>query len=315
MARKRSIHVESAGSGAERWLLTYADMITLLLALFIVLFAMSTIDGHKFDAIRSSLSDAFGRPVLVGPAHIVGGSSGALDPTAATDGPPVTTIQDPLDQTAAQRRLRSQQAGAERALRNAQLEVGAQAGDQSDVTITSRGVVISLAGDSFFASGSADVRPRMLAALRRLATVLTADRTQLSVEGNTDAQPLHSTLFRDNWGLSTARAQSVLEALRDGGVPDWQFYSVVGYGAGRPLVPPPADDPQAPVRENRRVDIVILASGMGNVEYGSPTGLDPESSDHADTSGEPTPSPGASTPTPAVPLQVIPPIVGTAATS
>ena len=269
MSRRR----KSGGGGGhgsdERWLLTYADMITLLLALFILLFAMSSIDAKKFDAVRRSLSDSFHGPVLEEQTSVIGGGQAPLDPSNANMSQSTSVTAQISQAHAAQGRAMEQQVqDVTRSLRASGLRVNDPKRGDVQVAITERGVVVRLAGDTFFDSGSAAVRPSLEHTLRGLASELKHQRRPLAIEGHTDGQPLTGGgQFADNMELSSGRALAVYHLLSTLGVANMH---VGGYGDTRPLVVPAHPTDSMP--QNRRVEIVIMSSGADKILPGAGAG-------------------------------------------
>src|SRR5215475_3778486 len=209
----------------ERWLLTYADMITLLMALFIVMWSVSAVNKSKFDELKSSLHAAFGHSSILPGDHSIMQSSGS--PVSAftiipTDMPPRTAVQRTF------RKL--EQDNLERVRQ--QVEAAARAEGLSAelrTYIDERGLVVRLLTDKLmFDPGRAVLKPDARPLLERVARALTAVANPVRVEGNTDNQPIATSQFPSNWELSAARATAVLEALRGHGVSDHRL-SVAGY--------------------------------------------------------------------------------------
>ncbi len=224
-----------------RWLLTYADMITLLLALFIILFAISTISRVKFERLATAIS---------------GGFSG----TDALNQPPGTgnlgkarglTEQSRLDDEAVLANLVEVKARLDRYIAEQRLQSKVQ------TRIDTQGLVITLLSDkAYYDSGSAQLRPETKRLLDVVGAQIVAVRNDVRVEGNTDDVPIATASYPTNWELSAARATGVTRYLveRDRIVPT--RISFAGYGEYRPRV---ANDSAAHRQQNRRVDIVILS--------------------------------------------------------
>lgn len=245
--------VESAGAGAERWLLTYADMITLLLALFILLFAMSTIDVVRFDALRRTLAQSFRGQVLDSPGRVATGSQSVLDPSAPSQSPQRTAFQLQKEaQSVTGAAFQKEKDTLDRYVASQKLQ------SKVDVVSTQRGIVIRLAGDAFFQSGSAALNPRMEQVMRHIAADLRSGRRQLSIEGHTDGQPISTAQFPDNLVLSSARAITIYRFLQGESI-DRHRMRVVGYADTKPVVDP--DFAEQAVARNRRVEIVVMSSG------------------------------------------------------
>ncbi len=263
----------------ERWLVSYSDMITVLMALFIVLFAISQVDQEKYIALRSSLAEGFGEGSVTSAA--LEGSAGVLDGTSAAADAPDTGTAGVVD---ADQGLGMQasnpspeteqdQAGVDAAvLAAAQAEVAhlEQVKDQILAALTSqglqdavrfrvdeRGLVLGLvADDVFFAQGSAQLTPTANQVLDVAAPTLVALQEQISVEGHANTVPI-SGRYATNWELSSDRATQVLRHLVEAdGMPGTRIQAV-GYGDTRPLVGGTGPDAMT---ANRRVDMVILSA-------------------------------------------------------
>lgn len=240
---RRKGHGGAHGGSHERWLLTYADMITLLLVLFIVLLAMSETDAAKAKELAQSLRSAMhlsaggGTDAALPPASkdlLVGG--GALLPEAEA----LMKIQEAL----------------EKAIAN---ENGAEAAQTVTTSLNQRGLVISLANSAFFDSGEASLRPAARNVLRTIAGTLKSSGRFIMIEGHTDNTPISTARYPSNWELSTARATTVVRSLiTEHGLPPKRL-SAAGYGEYYPLVANSTPENRA---RNRRVDIVILRSDL-----------------------------------------------------
>jgi len=257
----------------ERWLVSYADMVTLLMCVFIVLFAMATVDARKFAALKDSLNGKHAEhSVLEGsPSVIEGGVPQKLDTTADAPLPQFDTPSTPLtfDLTAAKKALEQQQQQqqakqdeqnnlqqAKEEIQSALEEKGM--GDQVRFTIDQRGLVVTVVTDKVLCDlGKADIRSEGQHVLDALAGPLAHLPNQISIEGHTDNRPISTPQFPTNWELSTSRATSVLRYLVDhGGVAPTRI-GATGYGEMRPVVP---NDTDAHRAQNRRVEIVVLST-------------------------------------------------------
>ncbi len=226
-------HGHEEHENTERWLLTYADLITLLLGLFVILYAMSKIDAGKYSEIVSALGGVFGSPqgVLVG-------QNGVLDQ-------PLTSLQNDRKKVAEQ--IRS-------ALKLDANPVPIQ------VSENERGVTVHIMEELLFASGSAEIKTTSFAAIDTLARILRELPNDLRVEGHTDNVPIGTPLFPSNWHLSVARAVNVGYYLIQKHRLVADRVSVVGYSEYRPILPNDTPEHRA---VNRRVDIVIV-TGVGH---------------------------------------------------
>src|SRR4051812_28958778 len=254
----------------ERWLLTYADMITLLMALFMVLFSITSVNKSKLEILSKTLQEAFSGRVLPGGESIRSTGADSKAVNAATETPTIpaitTLIKDarPSASVAAKakeqedfRRLKEQIDAYAR-------EKGVQ--DKVQTVIAQRGLVIRLLTDRvLFDSGAAELKPEATPVLSKVAEIVAAEgKHQVMVEGHTDPVPIHGSLFPTNWELSTARASRVVRFLIGGGVARRRL-SAAGYASLHPI----ADNTTAAGRSrNRRVEIVLLRSGQGTASEG-----------------------------------------------
>ncbi|MGY1808930.1 flagellar motor protein MotB [Blastococcus sp. SYSU D00669] len=282
--RRGKKHEEEEHENHERWLVSYADMMTLLLVLFVVLFAMSQVDKEKFAALAAGLSDAFGAPVTVmttptPDGAVLDGLPGAID--IASNIPPDPTVPDAeVDAAAAQAALeRAEQVRAEAAAAYAEL---AAARDRIDAALTAagyegaaqyeideRGLVVHVISDGvLYDAESAALRADGIRVLNAVAPELAGLPNQLRVEGHTNSVPVTpGGPYPSNWELSTDRATAVVRHLISRGLPANEV-SATGYADTRPLVP---DADPAAVTVNRRVDIVVVstASAEANAQLAS----------------------------------------------
>ena len=261
----------------ERWLLTYADMITLLMALFMVLFSISSVNISKWVTLQKALHAAFSGNILPGGKAIAkpGASANPAHAPASIDVQaivPVTastasTLQSSsthgsASSAAAAASAPAQAASEQQAALFAQIkhEIDAYArahgfGKKVETTIEARGLVIRvLTDDLLFASGQATLSPRSTSLLSEISQLLNlAGEHPVDVEGNTDNVPIHSSLYPSNWELSTARASTVVRFLSEHGVGS-QRLTATGYADQHPI----ASDGTASGRaRNRRVEIVL----------------------------------------------------------
>jgi chemotaxis protein MotB len=271
--RRAKKHEEEEHENHERWMVSYADMMTLLLVLFIVLYAMSQVDKDKFAALASGLSETFGGPISVTPgptpdASVLDGLSGAIDIASAIP-PDQTVTKAEVDAAAARAAAeRAQRVAAEAA--NAYDELAA-ARDRIEAALAAagyagaaqyeideRGLVVHIVADAvLFDAEQAVLRPEGRAILDAVAPTLTELSNVLRVEGHANHLPVtEGGPWPSNWELSGYRASTVLRYLATGGVPEPRM-SATGYSSTRPLVP--ESDPTA-LSVNRRVDIVVLST-------------------------------------------------------
>ncbi|MDP9019049.1 MAG: flagellar motor protein MotB [Candidatus Eremiobacteraeota bacterium] len=238
--RKRGAEQKMETAGMMRWLLTYADMITLLLALFIILFSISTINKVKFQALVHEMGGGFDNDWAVNqPPN--GGTNGNQSLNASSN---IPAIQKQL----------------EKYIQQNHLEKSVQ------TRLDRRGLVITLLSDkSYYDSGSAELRPETKVILDRINRFIQKNNYMIRVEGNTDDVPIATGLYPTNWELSTARATNVVRYLveKDGLSPS--RISAAGYGQYKPRTQNSSDTTR---QQNRRVDIVILNATFSKLEKG-----------------------------------------------
>jgi len=235
----------------ERWLLTYADLITLLMALFMVLFSMSVVNKSKLASLQESLHNAFS-------PHVIPGGNAIK----RTGGDAQTKSLKPQS-NATDHRL-SKQAKEDRQLERLKAEVDretAKLGMASKVNtrVTRRGLVIDILTDNLlFDSGAAQVKPAGMELLDHLAPVLRRQSShEVDVEGHTDSVPVRGSAYPSNWELSTARASAVVRALIAMRMRPGRLTAT-----GRAYLDPTSSNrtPQGRAR-NRRVEIVLPRHG------------------------------------------------------
>lgn len=254
MSKKRKKHHDEHEEHMdESWLIPYADLLTLLLALFIVLFAQSTMDAKKFEAMGRAFNEAF---------H---GGTGVLDHSAPveTPAPPQDAKHNPSgnEQTPAKQAdqvdqaKQAEQENFEELKKKIDKYLQENAlQDQIKTDLQPDGLRIVIPDVTFFRSGSADIQEDKFATIRQMATVLSLFPRQVVVSGHTDNKPIHNASFDSNWDLSAKRAVNFLQILLDSGKLDASLFSAVGYGEFRPTKP---NDTEANRAANRRVEIFI----------------------------------------------------------
>jgi chemotaxis protein MotB len=280
--RGRRRHGGAEEGSNERWLLTYADMITLLMALFMVLFSISSVNISKYQTLQKSLKAAFSGNILPGgkavaqqgatdnSAHTPSsvelqaiepvateGSSSLQNSTAhGTSGATASASSTSAAAVAAQAAAQNQAAEFARIKRELDAYAASHGFAKSvQTTIEARGLVIRvLTDDLLFASGQATLEARAGGLLAEIAQLLNVDTTHpISVEGNTDNVPIHSSQFPSNWELSTARASTVVRFLIAHGVGAGRL-TATGNAEQRPL---DSNATAAGRARNRRVEIVM----------------------------------------------------------
>jgi chemotaxis protein MotB len=266
--RRRHAHAEEEHESDERWLLTYADMITLLMALFMVLFSISSVNISKFVSLQHSLQDAFSGRILPGGRALQESGGSTTDPQVAST-PPASTpaaTNEGADRQAAAAAAKAQAKVEEqdfKALKERVDDYATSHGLQSKVTtlITKDGLVIRLLTDKLlFASGSATVQPAGRGLLTRIGGLLRAESHHaIRVRGFTDTVPIHTAAFPSNWELSAGRAASVVRAFAGAGVAPARMEA-----AGRAALDPLNTNTTADGRaRNRRVEVLLPRVATG----------------------------------------------------
>jgi chemotaxis protein MotB len=268
MAARRKKHAahDEEHENHERWLITYADMITLLMVLFIVLYAIGQTDLAKFEELKAGLSQSLG-------GHA---SADAIDNAIGTPGEGVlsgSTSPVPLD---AMQALEREESAAEAAQAEQQSFAEAQStieaelqavglGGSVEFRVEERGLVVTIVVDNvLFDIGSADLRAEGRAIIDHLAGALGQLPNPIAVEGHTDDSPIRGGgQYASNWELSTARATSVLRYLIEAHAVPADRVSASGYADQRPVAANDTPDGRA---RNRRVEIVVLSTTARNGE-------------------------------------------------
>lgn len=244
LSRRTSDHVQR-----DRWLVSYADFITLLFALFVVLYASSHADEQKQHQIARSIQSAFTAlglfPVPVTEDH----AAQAGDPHQPVAPVNVVLGDDLSISPAVQRDLRSLEG------RLSGILAGQLAAHTAALRLGRDGLVISLRESGFYESGSAVPNPQSQPTLDRIARALAATPYDLRIEGHTDNVPIHTAQFASNWELSTARATEMAKNLivHDGFDP--RRLSAAGFAEYHPVA---SNDTAEGRSQNRRVDIIVL---------------------------------------------------------
>ncbi len=244
MARKPRSVEKKFKDRTDRWLLTYADMITLLLLFFIILYSMSSPNKARFEQIAVAFQNIFtGGPFTFFETRSAG-AAGVLN--GVTAGQPVTRGRGGSQQgTGGASVLRSQAVSA--------LQNLVRAG-KVKVIPTENGFAISLISDTYFGSASATLMPDAMPVLQEVSEFLGQISNSIVVEGHTDNLPVDTTKWTSNWELSSERALAVLQTLEDYGLPRDRL-SAAAYGETRPVQ---SNDTAEGRAFNRRVDIVIV---------------------------------------------------------
>ncbi|MBT3017743.1 MAG: flagellar motor protein MotD [Candidatus Thiodiazotropha endolucinida] len=252
----------------ERWIVSYADFITLLFAFFVVMYSISSVNEGKYRVLSQTLTEAFQEnsrsvdPIQVGEINRNSGNMAGLDQdnaliqTEQTQGP--GTYQDPglvMDKMPSNetQRLSFLAATIEDMLSDYV--------DQElvDVSFTEDRVIVNMKDKMLFPSASAHLSREAVNALRSISRVLNTVPNQIQVEGNTDNRPISTKEFPSNWELSAARAASVVHLMTRMGI-GAQRLSAVGYAEHRPVADNGTESGRA---KNRRVSLIIMGMNGG----------------------------------------------------
>jgi len=233
----------------ERWLVSYADFITLLFAFFVVMYAISSVNEGKYRVLSQSLGIAFSglRPQ----APMVENPIEAQQPKLPL---PLPAPRRTNTNDIAIKKEREQMTGIARNLLAAMSPLVDQG--KVRVTQTERGVSVEISASVLFAPAEARLSPQSEKTLRAVAEVLTQVDNQIQVEGHTDHIPISNPMFPSNWELSAVRASSVVRLFIDAGIAESRLLAV-GHGATEPIAS--NDTPEGRLR-NRRVQLMILSA-------------------------------------------------------
>ena len=285
--RRRKKHEEHANH--EAWAIPYADLLTLLLAFFVVMYAISSVNAGKYRVLSDSLFAAFRgaprslQPVQVGDKQVGTGADmnstvvqqSQLEGKAQARMAPVPVslgMQRPTGDASTANKLPPQAAAAAQALSKLADQIARAMNQlvQKDlVTIrhTDFWIEVEMKTDILFPSGSARLADSALSILEQLGGVLAPFPNPIRVEGHTDNKPIKTALFSSNWELSAARAGSVVRVLANHGVDPGRL-AVIGYGEQRPLKTNDSADGR---NANRRVVVVILSTELMRQQNSDPT--------------------------------------------
>ncbi len=241
-------HEEHEKENSERWLLTYADLITLLMIFFVIMYAMSNVDAQKYEVLSQSLEGALQPTGLGGTGSGGTASGGGIDVSQALADGESDKIDPELVAAAEE---------ITKLIREKNLQ------DKVSVSIQERGVVVGLMNTVLFDPGSMQIKPDAVPTLVAIGQIANGVHNYIRVEGNTDDVPMNTPQIPSNWELSVLRSTEVLKLMisQSGVAPD--KISAVGYGEYRPSVPNTSAENRA---KNRKVDIVILSDQLDKSE-------------------------------------------------
>jgi chemotaxis protein MotB len=230
------------GSSHERWLVSYADFVTLLLAFFVTMYAITRLDSEKLGVAQQSINRALSAPVFLGGFPMDSGLNKNLSGLSG----------DLVGATLVRTTPSSQ---IEKVTRTVQKELKEKI-DKGEVHLlhTGKGLVLRLPEFLFFDSGQADVRPEARPLLDKLAGILQLIPNQVLIEGHTDNRPIHTPQFPSNWELSTARAAALVRYFVEEHHLDPARFGAAGYGEYHPVADNSSDQGR---QANRRVELII----------------------------------------------------------
>ncbi len=270
----------------DRWLVSYADFVTLLFAFFVVLYASAQVNRQKAVALSNAIRTAFQQ---LGVFENDGQTKGAVPAMQGLPGnvpqsslPPSTPLLDPPENGLSNQDFGAIQAELQKALA-AEIRRNVVA-----LHMEPDGLVVSLREMGFFDSGSATIKSGAQGAFARVASILREHSCLVRIEGHTDNVPIHTPQFASNWELSTARATGLVKALIEQYDVSAQRLSAAGYAEFHPVS---ANDSAKGRQLNRRVDVVILRSAR-NPRTMASTPRDDNSGSSSDTK-EVEPDPAA----------------------
>lgn len=247
MARKKKKHIAHID---ESWLLPYSDMQTLLLALFIVLYASSTVSSEKLASMANSFKVVFN------------GGTGVLDYTNPIEEIPLqdegkgkdqATQEQTVTEKAKQNTINTLQASVTDYIEKENLT------DQINVKQVDEGIMLQIRSEILFDSGSAVIREENRKMAREISKIITANPpVSVKVTGHTDNVPISNAKYKDNWYLSVDRAVNFLSVMLEDKKLDPGDFSAAGYGEMKPIA---SNNTAAGRQKNRRIEIYILPQG------------------------------------------------------
>jgi chemotaxis protein MotB len=274
----------SEEEGGEAWLLPYSDLMTLLLAVFIVLFAVSQID----EATAKKMAESFSESMMSNGAGVMPNNGDAIidefpNETETETQQDNNTVENDTEKdasqentSASQEETSASQAEIEEFLGQYELANLEELKSELDVIfqndamtadittkIDTRGLVISLSNSILFESGSADIKTKNEETLKKIAETINALDNYIRIEGHTDSIPVTSGSYPSNWELSTARATCVVRLFIDECNVSPEKLVAVGYGEYRPIADNTTNEGRA---KNRRIDIIVLSEKYNNLE-------------------------------------------------
>ncbi|QAT38865.1 OmpA family protein [Clostridium sp. JN-9] len=228
---------------SQRWLLTYVDLITLLMIFFVVMYAMSNVNATKYSQLSNSLKVAMG-----GGKSIIGTS----------DAPSISNSTQAVDTAIVEQdKLENVKKQLDKYLKDNNMS------NEATSKVEERGLVVSLNDTLFFDSAQAVIKPESQKKLIEMGKILNQLGNYIRIEGHTDNVPINNSEFSSNWQLSAIRATNVTELLINKAGIAPERLSSVGYGEYRPIAD---NSTEAGRAKNRRVDIIIMNTKYNQIE-------------------------------------------------
>lgn len=219
----------------ESWLLPYADLLTLLLALFIVLFAMSSVDAQKFQSMSNIFNEIFsgGTGIIDRSALLENGQHEKTNVPSSREENPLEVVQKKINQYITENDL----------------------SDQLTTSLTSEGLLLTINDNVFFDSGSAEVREEDILIAKEISELLVMDPpSNIIISGHTDNVPIHNSLYSSNWELSAMRAVNFMKIILENPNLNPSLFSAKGHGEYNPIA---SNDTEEGKAKNRRVEVLI----------------------------------------------------------
>ncbi|WMJ89514.1 flagellar motor protein MotB [Anaerocolumna sp. MB42-C2] len=257
MMKKKKVKKENG----ERWLLTYSDLITLLMVFFVMLYSISNVNQKKYEALSQSLSQAFGNSGKSVDGSVIPKGSGILDGGTGLTSKDIKESGDSDKAQSGQENDIDASDGISKEefarLREELYETlkDSKLKDKLRITVEDKGMVISLPNDILFDSGEADVKPEMKPILDQVAVVLNSVDSPILVEGYTDNVPVNNNQYRSNWQLSAERAANMVQYLIENYKMKPDRLAAIGYGEYKPVA---SNKTKEGRMKNRRISLTLL---------------------------------------------------------
>ena len=258
MLRRRKQRNSESSENHERWLVSYADFITLLFAFFIVMYAVSSVNEGKYRILSHSLVSAFKSSSNTSDLASVAPSEFAMIDNLnlqSKRGDSITPIEELAHKVKKQEKMQSMAKNIHHALESLVKD------GQVRVTQSSLGITVEINASVLFSPGQAKLADNSTLALQAVANVIRGHEHEIHVEGHTDNLPIHTDYFPSNWELSAARASSVIRLFIENGV-EAKRLTAVGYGENRPIE---SNETPEGRKRNRRVAVMILSNDADKV--------------------------------------------------